>query len=260
MQILLETNEYMVINKPAGMAVHGDGKSDQYTVADWLMAEYPDIRDVGEPMEVEVAGEAGKFLKKIFRPGIVHRLDKDTTGCLLIAKTQAMYLFLKKQFQDHTIEKIYHAFVYGSIKDTDICVTDSIGRSRSNIRMWAVGNTARGELRHAETTFHVIHRIGVEDDKASTEKGTYTFVECRPKTGRTHQIRVHLRSINHPIVGDTLYGGKRVLQDHVGCGFNRLALHARSIAFTDTNGDTIQVVAPYPPDFEHAVNSIAKKN
>lgn len=239
--ILLETTTYLVINKPAGIAVHGDGKSDQYTVADWLLETYPEIKDVGEPMEL--------YGKKVFRPGIVHRLDKDTSGCLLIAKDQDTYLFFKKQFQEHTIEKIYHAFVYGSIKETNLVIDKPIGRSRDSVRKWATGNQARGELRDAYTHVTVLKRIGVEDEKGSTEKGTYTFVECRPKTGRTHQIRVHLKSINHPIVCDTLYAEKR----EKALGFERLALHARSLAFVGLEQKKIFVEAPYPTDFEKAV-------
>lgn len=239
--IISETNQYLVINKPAGVAVHGDGKSDQYTVADWLLETYPEIKDVGEPMEL--------YGKKVFRPGIVHRLDKDTSGCLLIAKDQDTYLFFKKQFQEHTIEKIYHAFVYGSIKETDIVIDKPIGRSRDSVRKWATGNQARGELRDAYTSVKVLKRIGVQDEKGSTEKGTYTFVECRPKTGRTHQIRVHLKSLNHPIICDTLYAEKR----EKALGFERLALHARTLRFVDTDGTEITVDAVYPADFENAV-------
>lgn len=239
--IVLETNEYFVINKPAGIAVHGDGKSDQYTVADWMLEMYPDSAFVGEPMEL--------YGKQVLRPGIVHRLDKDTSGCLLIAKNQETYLFFKKQFQEHTIEKIYHAFTYGSIKESKISIDKPIGRSRENVRRWAVGTQARGELRDAYTAVTIIKRIGVENEKGSTEKGTYTFVECRPKTGRTHQIRVHLKSINHPIVCDPLYAEKR----EKALGFERLALHARSLAFVDQEQKKIFVEAPYPTDFEKAV-------
>lgn len=239
--IILETTTYLVLNKPAGIAVHGDGKSDQYTVADWILEKYPDLAPVGEPMEL--------YGKNVLRPGIVHRLDKDTSGCLLIAKNQESYLFFKKQFQEHTIEKIYHAFTYGSIKETQIVIDKPIGRSRENIRRWAVGKQARGELRDAYTSVTVLKRIGVEDEKGSTEKGTHTFVECRPKTGRTHQIRVHLKSINHPIVCDTLYAENR----EPALSFDRLALHARSLSFTDQEHTKVVIEAPYPPDFEKAV-------
>jgi 23S rRNA-/tRNA-specific pseudouridylate synthase len=136
-----------------------------------------------------------------------------------------------------------------------------IGRSKHNIRAWATGNNARGELRDAQTYVTVLQRIGVVDDKASTEKGTYTFVECRPQTGRTHQIRVHVRSINHPIVCDALYAPNRIENDPTdNLGFTRLALHARSLAFVDQEGIQREIIAPYPVDFDQAIALIAKKN
>src|SRR5690554_5302394 len=111
MEIIFENNNLLIINKPAGILVHSDGKSSDLTVADWVLEQYPDLRSVGEPMTVQ--GTGGNIVE-VVRPGIVHRLDKDTSGCLVIAKTQESFLHLKAQFQDHTIQKTYHAFVYGS--------------------------------------------------------------------------------------------------------------------------------------------------
>jgi 23S rRNA pseudouridine1911/1915/1917 synthase len=263
MQILLETNEYMVINKPAGISVHGDGKVDVPTVADWILEKYPELADVGEPMEVQVGKEGAKFLKKILRPGIVHRLDKDTTGCLLIAKNQVVFEHFKKQFQDHTIQKTYHCFVYGAIKASSGVIDEPIGRSRGDIRRWTTGGAARGTIRDAVTEYTVLARLGVEEGKGSTDRGTYSLVECRPRTGRTHQIRVHMKSINHPILYDMLYAEKRIetgtdLPEY-NLGFERLALHAKSLCFTDPFGERIVISAPYPLDFEHALQLIAKK-
>ncbi len=242
--ILLETNEYLVINKPAGISVHGDGKVDVYTLTDWILEKYPELASVGEPMEL-----GGQI---VLRPGIVHRIDKETTGCLLIAKTGKAFLHFKNQFQEHTVEKIYHTFVYGVIKEKKGIIDVPIGRSKGDIRKWTIGGGARGLMRDALTEYSVLRAIGIDEDGGSTEAGTFSFVECRPKTGRTHQIRVHMKSLNHPIVCDSLYAPKR----DKALGFNRLALHARVISFQDTFGTPVTTTAPYPEDFESALKTI----
>lgn len=246
--ILIENENLIVINKPAGMSIHGDGKSDQETVSDWVLEKYPELEDIGEQMEIEYVEDGQKFFKKIIRPGIVHRLDKDTTGCLVIAKTQEMYEHLKKQFKDHTIEKVYHAVVYGSIKDTFFSVDQALGRSRGDVRKWTTGKNARGTIRDAHTDFEVLSRLGVEDGKGSTEEGTFSYVQCMPTTGRTHQIRIHLKYMNHPIVGDTLYAARR----SNALSFERLALHAQKLSFVLLDNTRISVEAPYPKDFQEA--------
>jgi len=238
-EILLETDSFFVINKEAGLSVHPDGKSSQPTIVDWLLKTYPEIKDVGEPF---IVGE-----KEILRPGIVHRLDKETTGCLVVAKTQEMFVHLKKQFQNQEVKKEYHACVYGSIgKDSGI-ITEPIGRSTGSIRKWATGRFARGELRDAVTEYEVRARVGLPENvvRESTDKGTYSYVVCRPKTGRTHQIRVHMTSLHHPIVSDSLYAKHR----EKALGFERLALHARSITFSDLENKEVFVEAPFPKDF-----------
>ncbi len=245
--ILYEGKCCLFINKPAGISVHGDGKTDEYTLADWILANYPALSHTGEPMVTKIKGEDIAIPK----PGIVHRLDKETSGVMLIAKTPEAYQFFKQQFQDRGIEKIYHCFVYGWIKDDEREIVGSIGRDSGNIRRWVVGKMARGAIRDAVTNIKVLARFGDQkyEGKGSTEDGTYSFVEARPKTGRTHQIRVHLRSINHPIVCDTLYAPKRA----GALGFERFALHARSITVTLPDGSSNTVVAPYPEDFKKAL-------
>ena len=155
------------------------------------------------------------------------------------------------------IEKIYHTFVYGGIKEASGKITDSIGRSKSDVRKWATGKGARGTLREAITEYTVRGVIGGEMGRGSTEEGTFSFVECRPKTGRTHQIRVHMKSINHPIVSDTLYAEKRNKSENQ-LGFTRLALHARMLSFTDLLGETVSITAPYPADFEKALEILGQ--
>lgn len=133
-----EDEDIAAINKPSGLMVHGDGKSDEPTVADWVVRKFPGILGVGEPMEV---GEE----EFIDRPGIVHRLDKDTSGVMLIAKTKRGFEVLKGQFQNREIKKIYHAFVYGTPKHSRGMIDKPIGRSQHDARLWSAERGARGK-------------------------------------------------------------------------------------------------------------------
>lgn len=246
-EIVFETSDCLFINKPAGISVHGDGKTDEVTLADVLVAQYPFLAEVGEPLEITHGGETISVMK----PGMMHRLDKDTSGVMIIAKTQSAYEFLKTQFKERHVEKIYHAFVYGWIKEDTQMIAAPIGRDTGDIRRWTTGRAMRGVPREAQTQITVMSRFGdlPYEGKGSTEEGTYSFVEARPKTGRTHQIRVHLRAINHPIVSDTLYASKRPK----ALGFERQALHARSLTITLPEGKQVTIEAPYPEDFINAV-------
>ncbi|MEK9168078.1 MAG: RluA family pseudouridine synthase [Patescibacteria group bacterium] len=242
--ILYEDKYVLVINKPAGIAVHRDGRSDEYTIADWVVARYPETKNVGEP---------ARYLgKEVARPGIVHRLDKDTSGVLAIAKTQEAFDFLKKQFQGRTTKKCYRAFVYGTVEGQSGVIEKPIGRSMRDFRQWSAERGARGTMREAVTKYKVLKRgifikHSVFDKNEKDER--FSYLELSPKTGRTHQIRVHLKSINHPIVCDKLYAPKRPC----ALGFERLALHAFSIEFSLPDNSYVSVEAPLPNDFETAV-------
>ena len=238
--ILYEDASILVIDKPAGLVVHPDGRGDFETLADILLRERPELTNVGEPLMID-----GTEIK---RPGIVHRLDKETSGCLIIAKTQESFQFFKTQFQDHTIQKVYHACLYGIPKERSAVISEPIGRSRSDVRKWAVGRGARGEMRDAVTAYTVLAEIGGTEGKGNTSDDAWSYVEARPKTGRTHQLRVHFKSLNHPIIADPIYAPDR----ESALGFSRLALHARSITFTLPDGGEKTVSAPYPEDFKKA--------
>lgn len=232
--ILYEDSDVVVINKPSGLIVHPDGKREEESVIDWVIAKYPEAKKVGEPLELA----SGTL---IYRPGIVHRIDKETSGALLIAKNQEAFYALKKQFQERDIAKRYHTFVYGSVKLDRGTIDRPIGRSSGDFRKWSAQRGARGEMRDALTDFTVL-----------TRTKEVTFVEARPRTGRTHQIRVHFKAINHPIVSDPLYA-----PNHKGMlGFERLALHAYALEFTNPKGELISVTAPYPEDFDKAIKAI----
>ncbi len=233
MENLFENEEVVVINKPAGMLVHDDGSDEKDTVVSWVRQTYPEVENVGEQVRVRT----GELVSK---PGVVHRLDRDTTGVLLIAKTQESFENLKKQFQEHTIDKKYHAFVYGILKDDDGVIDRPIGKNKNDFRQYSAQRGARGVLREAQTEFKVLKR--------DTKNGV-TLVELSPVTGRTHQIRVHMKAVHHPVVADGLYApkGEKIL------GFARQALHAWSISFKLLSEESVSVEAPYPKDFEEAL-------
>lgn len=235
--ILFENNDLVVINKPSGLMVHGDGRNVEPTVADWFAETYPASKEVGEPAKLS----DGRIIP---RPGIVHRLDADTSGVLVLAKTQEAYAYLKTQFQERTIKKVYVAFVYGNVRDDRGIINRPIGKSRRDPRLRTAMRGARGMMRDAITHYRVMARgDGV------------TELELRPKTGRTHQIRVHMQSMNHPVVCDPLYApGKEPL-----LGFERLALHARSLSFAMPNGEEISIEAPLPEDFVRGEQILEKQ-
>lgn len=248
--VLFENNNYLIINKPSGLVVHADGKTFERTVVDWIEEEYPEIFGVGENMVVH--GREGKEVE-IKRPGIVHRIDRDTSGCLVIAKNQGSFDYLKTLFKERKVQKEYKALVYGSIKRDNGIIDAPIGKSRKDFRMKMAGAHARGELREAITNYVVQERyedLNQVDKQKQTLK--YTLVLLTPKTGRTHQIRVHLKYLNYPIVSDPLYAGKR----KKALGIERTALHAYRISFQEKDGTVIDVHCDVPDDISQALNTL----
>jgi 23S rRNA pseudouridine1911/1915/1917 synthase len=241
--VLFENKNLLIVNKPAGLVVHSDGKTDEPNLCDWILAEYPKIAGVGEPARTPEG-------KEVDRPGIVHRLDRETSGALIIAKTQKAFEYLKEAFQNHGIQKTYNAFVWGIVKENEGKIERPIGRSKNDFRKWSAERFARGELRPALTEYKVIKRH--EEEGKTDYLGRFTYIEAYPKTGRTHQIRVHFKAVNHPVVGDTLYAPNHP-RGKEGLGFERLALHARRIEFKDQDGKAISVEAPLPADFVEAL-------
>jgi 23S rRNA pseudouridine1911/1915/1917 synthase len=215
LSILWESDFAAVIDKPAGLMTHADGRSNEKTLCDLLVKKWPKIAEVGEPLTLPDGSQ-------VPRPGIVHRLDRDTSGAIVIAKTQQAYRIIKHQFMHRMIKKSYMAFALGAIRNDRFIINRAIGKHPKDMRKWYAGRGAKGDLRDATTLFVVKARVD-----ADTETGKpFTILEAFPKTGRTHQIRVHLRGINHPIACDPVYG------DHGGesvAGLKRLGLHALSI-------------------------------
>jgi len=237
-KILYEDSNILVIDKPSGIAVHPDGRSKAETITDWVLTNYPKMKNVGEPLKLKIKNDE----LKIDKPGVVHRLDKETSGVLLLAKNQKAHQFLKEQFQKRTIKKVYVAIVNGWVKNDRGIINKPIGRSPKDFRRWLAGRGARGEMREAITQYKVLKRFQIGLNK-------FTELEVRPKTGRTHQIRVHLKFLNHPIVCDSLYNPAGACPKDI----KRLALHAQSIIFKDMKGKEVKVESLLPQEFENMI-------
>ena len=232
-EVIYENTDIVVIAKPAGVLVHPDISHKDGTISDWFAEKYPASRGVGEPQTFT----NGTILQ---RPGIVHRLDAETSGALVLAKTQDAHVFLKNAFQNHEVRKTYLAFVYGTLKEKKGTIDFPIGRSRKDFRLRSAQPKARGTLRDAVTDYEVL---------GEDETGEHTALFAYPKTGRTHQIRVHLKAIHHPIVCDPLYAPNHACD----LGFNRLGLHAYQIDVPLLSGKREVFTAPVPQDLAAAL-------
>lgn len=238
--IIYEDVNVMVVNKPSGLLVHSDGRSKEPTLVDWFLSVCPEAKGVGEPLVIRKGDEE----RVVDRPGIVHRLDKDTSGVMILAKNQDTHQFLKKQFQNRTTQKTYLCAVWGNIKEESGVIDAPIGKSRKDFRQWQAGEKARGTLREAVTEFTVLKRI--------QENGEYFCVcEVKPKTGRTHQIRVHMKYLHHPLVCDSLYADKRPQ----ALGFDRLALHAWKLEIDIPEVSRKEFVSEIPEGFQKLLPS-----
>ena len=229
-EIIWESADYLVIDKPAGLAVHGGGNIKEPTLADWLIKKYPKIKKVGDDPA---------------RPGIVHRLDKDVSGLMVVAKSQASFESLKNQFKTREINKEYLALAHGKISVDDGEIDFPIKRASAGYKMAALPHQVndllsrrhpkdrdRGNIdgifqaKEALTEFKVIKRFV-----------NYTLVRVKIKTGRTHQIRVHFCALSHPLVGDNLYGTKKTKAVNKKLNIGRVFLMASRLMFIDLAGD-----------------------
>ncbi len=236
--IIYEDPNVLVINKPAGMVVHGDGFSKEKTLVDWLIGKYPGIKEVGEDM----ISQKGEVIKK---SGLIQRLDKDTSGVMIIAKNQETFLFLKNQFKNREVKKIYRVILAGALKipaREEKIIDLPIGRSKNDARKRVASKNAGGSLREAVTVFRLLENLG---DK-------YAYVEAEPKTGRTHQLRAHFKAYNHPIIGDTLYNPNNNGEGAI----KRQALHAYSLTLDLPTGETKTFTAPLPTDFTEVLEKL----
>lgn len=205
-EIIYEDEALLAVNKPAGLVVHADGRTEEPTLTDWVLEKYPECGDVGGLHTLD----NGRYAP---RAGIVHRLDRDTSGVVLVAKTNEAFWPLQQQFLDRTIVKEYLALCAGVPKLSEGVIDFPIGRGRKDFRQWSTGADARGTLRTAITQYATV-LSGVHDGRM------FSLVRFMPKTGRTHQLRVHAKAAGFPIISDARYGIASAL------GMERHALHA----------------------------------
>ena len=224
---VFEDPDLIVVDKPAGLVVHPGAGHDSRTLVHGLLARYPDIAGVGDP----------------HRPGIVHRLDRGTSGLLVVARTERAHQLLVEQMRAHQPERVYCALVGGHPEAPSGLIDAPIGRSSRNPQRMTL--TDRG--RPARTRYIVERRYA--------EPARVALLECQLETGRTHQIRVHLRAIGHPVIGDPTYGPGRA--DDV-FGLSRPFLHARSLSFSHpVSGRTVRAESPLPDDLAAVLASLS---
>ncbi|MFQ6041513.1 MAG: RluA family pseudouridine synthase [Candidatus Poribacteria bacterium] len=236
LEVLYEDDALIVINKPAGMVTHCAVGNYSGTLVNAILAHCPDLSGIGG----------------VQRPGIVHRLDKDTSGVLVVAKTDLAHQSLAAQFQEHRVKKIYLALLCGIPAQDSGTIIAPIGRSLRNRKKMAVTDI---RSREAITHFKVIKRYD-----------GFSLVEVMPETGRTHQIRVHFSHIGHPIVGDQVYGGgrKRAINEahspklkRIMAQLNRQALHAHILGFLHpATEEYMEFIAPIPEDIQAVLDAL----
>ncbi|OGG48759.1 hypothetical protein A3G63_02300 [Candidatus Kaiserbacteria bacterium RIFCSPLOWO2_12_FULL_52_8] len=228
LSILYEDADVVAINKPAGLITHTDGRTKEATAEDWFNEKY----------------NGGRATPERSGDGYVHRLDRDTSGVLVFAKNPVAYEFLRKAFHDREVKKTYLAFVYGVPKEKKGVIDFDIGRSRRDFRLRSAQPKAKGRLREALTRYEV---LGEVEGLPAGRQG-YALLKMNPETGRTHQIRVHLKAIHHPIVGDPLYSPNHA----PALGITRLGLHAYKLDLPLPSGNHTEIIAPVPPDLDPA--------
>ena len=231
-EIIYENDDFIALAKPAGLMVHGvkvrsgrkidENRRGEPTLVDWLIAHRPEVKSVGDDPAT--------------RPGIVHRLDKETSGIMIVVKNQTTFEYLKSLFAKHEVEKKYLALVSGIVKDEYGVIDAPIGIRNGTLKR---SIHSKKMAKPATTAYRVLRVFSGSHEKR-------TLLEVAPRTGRTHQIRVHLASIGHPIVGDRLYGAKRQS--------GRLMLHARAIAFSDMRGRRFEFETEPPAEFADVIH------
>lgn len=229
-EIIYADKDIIVVNKPPRVSAHGGVYVQGETVADFLIEKFPEIVAVGDSPKV--------------RPGIVHRLDKDTSGIMVVARNQKSFEALKDLFKKRLVEKTYWAIVCGKPKEAKGIINLSVGRLARNPlkRGVAAGKIKIRGARDAVTEYQVL--------KAGEK---FSLVELRPKTGRMHQLRVHLKAIGCPVACDKIYGGKNVCCPE---GVERQLLHAQSLSFSFPEGHKLYFEVDSPEDFDLALKEI----
>ena len=227
LDILYEDDDVLVVNKPKGMVVHPAAGHYSGTLVNAVMYH----------CRGSLSGING-----VMRPGIVHRIDRDTTGSLIICKNDNAHLSIAAQLKDHTIVRRYRAIVHGVIREEELCINSPVGRHPTDRKKMAAGVRNGKE---AVTHIKVMERFRA-----------YTYIECRLETGRTHQIRVHMDSIGHPLLGDTVYGNRKYSLPYVLQG---RTLHAMTLGFIHpVSGEYVETTAPLPDYFSHLLETLPR--
>ena len=225
-EIIEQTEDYLVINKPAGLIVHPAPGVLGPTLADWLKENFPQVKKAGENSD---------------RPGIVHRLDRDVSGVMVVALTPSMFASLKEQFQSHTVFKEYLTLVHGAVLSEEAVIDFPLQRSKLSGKIVARARGAEGK--ESITSLVVSQRFS-----------RYTYLKVAIQTGRTHQIRSHLQAYGHPIVGDSLYQNKKIKDNS---GLKRLFLHAHLLRFQDLSGQSREFRAPLPLELKDFLDTLS---
>lgn len=242
LNIVYEDSDLVVVDKPAGLVVHPAAGNPDGTLVNALLAHCTDLAGVGG----------------VARPGIVHRLDKDTSGVLVAAKNEAAMLGLSKQFSMHSVERAYSAVIWGAPRRKEGLIEGNLGRNPFDRKKIAV---LRSGGKPARTRYRVEQRYSAHDRPFAA------LLECRLETGRTHQIRVHLAHLGHPLIGDTVYGRRRSAPRprsdaeenayRTACSFPRQALHAGLLGFHHPiSGKALRFESAWPEDFSRLVNAL----
>lgn len=230
LDIVYEDDDLLVVNKPKGMVVHPAPGNPDGTLVNALLYHCAG----------QLSGIGGAI-----RPGIVHRIDKDTSGLLVVAKNDAAHQALSEQMSVHSIHRVYHAVAYGNLKDDEGFVEKWLGRDpRDRKKMAVLADNAVG-AKYAYTGWQVLERYG-----------NFTYIACKLKTGRTHQIRVHMASAGHPLAGDAVYGPKNCIKS-----LNGQCLHAKELGFVHPRtGEWMQFDSPLPPYFADFITRLRKEH
>ena len=230
LEILYEDEDLLIVNKPQGMVVHPSVGHESGTLVNALLYHCAG----------QLSGIGGAI-----RPGIVHRIDKDTSGLLVVAKNDAAHQALSAQMSVHSIHRVYHAVVYGNLKEDEGFVEKWLGRDpRDRKKMAVLAENAAG-AKYAYTGWQVLERCG-----------NFTYIACKLKTGRTHQIRVHMASTGHPLAGDAVYGPKNCIKS-----LNGQCLHAKELGFVHPRtGEWMQFDSPLPPYFTEFLTRLRKEH
>lgn len=226
-KIIADEPDFLIIEKPAGLLVHPTAQEETNTLVDWLLDKYPELKKIGDSPE---------------RPAIVHRLDKEVSGVMIVPKTQAAFDSFKKQFQEHTIIKKYAALVYGEINKDEVEINFPISRSKTKEGHFAAHPQSQDLIgKKAVTRFNIIKRFK-----------NYTLLEVQILTGRTHQIRVHLLAYGYPVVGDKLYINRKIKPAKL----DRIFLHAKYLSFVDLQGEKREFESELPKELSSFLKTL----